>query len=85
MTKEELFAYNVKVESLAADNTVPVVINMGEVLPNGLNLGNYSLYHVENGNTVMMTLVDAADLDAHNEFTYDPVTGEVYDPENPFT
>ncbi len=75
---EELLAYNVKVEGLAADNTVPVVINMGEVLPNGLNLGNYDLYHVENGATVKMTLVDsAADLDAHNEFTYDPVNGAV--------
>ena len=74
---EELFAYNVKVIGLAADNTVPVIINMGEVLPNGLNLGNYDLYHVENGVTVKMTLVDSADLDAHNEFTYDPVNGAV--------
>ena len=75
--EEELFAYNVKVIGLAADNTVPVIINMGEVLPNGLNLGNYDLYHVENGVTVKMTLVDSADLDAHNEFTYDPVNGAV--------
>lgn len=79
LNKDEVrVAYNVKVEGLAADNTEPVVINMGEVLPNGLNIGNYALYHVENDATHKMTPVDStADLDAHNEFTYDPANGEV--------
>ena len=76
--KDKLTAYNVKVEGLAADNTVPVIINMGKAMSEGMNLGNYDLYHVENGVTIQMTLVGtAAELDAHNEFFYNPATGEV--------
>ena len=68
-------SYNVKIDGLAADNTVPAIINMGEVLPVGLNMGNYDLYHVENGNTVKMNYVDTPA--AHNDFAYNPATGEV--------
>ena len=76
--KDKLTAFNVKVEGLAADNTVPVIINMGKAMSEGMNLGNYDLYHVENGVTTQMTLVgSAAELDAHNEFFYNPATGEV--------
>ncbi len=76
--KDKLTAFNVKVEGLADDNTVPVIINMGKAMSEGMNLGNYDLYHVENGVTTSMTLVNsAAELDAHNEFIYNPATGEV--------
>ena len=41
-------------------------------------MGNYHLYHVENGVNQVMTLVDSkADLTAHNQFTYDTLTGEI--------
>ncbi|MBQ4074372.1 MAG: hypothetical protein IJD39_04130 [Clostridia bacterium] len=68
-------SYDVHVGGLAADNTVPVIIYMGPVLEKGLNIGNYQLYHVENGQPVAMP--QDANLDTHNDFTYDPVTGDV--------
>ena len=75
---EKLDAYDVHIEGIAKDNTTPVAINLGEVLPTGLNKGNLALYHVENGQTVTMTEVgDAADFSAHNQFAYSPENGEV--------
>lgn len=75
---EETASYDVHVEGLAADNAVPLIVHMGEVLPKGLNMGNYGLYHVESNISNPMTLVDAvAALTAHNQFAYDPATGEV--------
>ena len=74
---EESRSYDIHVEGISDDNTVPVAIVVKEFLPIGLNLGNYSLYHVENGNTVAMTLIDDAASAAHNTFTYDPLTGDV--------
>ena len=75
---EAALSVDVHVYGVARDNDVPMTIYMAEALPVGLNMGNYSLYHVENGNTVRMTYVaDAADLANHNEFAYDPATGDV--------
>ena len=75
---EKTASYDVHVEGLAADNAVPVIVRMGEVLPKGLNMGNYGLYHVESNISNPMTLVDSvAALTAHNQFAYDPATGEV--------
>ncbi|MBR3788083.1 MAG: hypothetical protein IKJ85_06795, partial [Firmicutes bacterium] len=75
---EILTAYDVHIEGVAEDNTVPIIIELGEILPTGLNFGNYKFYHVEDGNTVDMNLVDAVDkLTTHNDFYYDPATGEV--------
>ena len=75
---EALRSLDVHVEGVAADNTTPIVVFLPEVAPKGLNLGNYKLYHVENGATNEMTLV-AADVafDAHNQFKYDPATGDM--------
>ncbi len=75
---EALDAWEVRVEGLAKDNTVPVRIALGAVMQKGLNIGNYSLYHVEDGATNQMTRVDAVDANApHNSFSYNPATGEV--------
>ena len=75
---EEMKSLDVHVEGLAEDNDVPVIINLGEVMPKGLNIGNYTLYHVENGTKVAMTPVASVDaLAAHNDFYYDPTTGFV--------
>ena len=78
VNKEILIPVDVHISGLAADNTVPVVIDLGEVLPKYMNMGNYHLYHVEDGGNSVMTLVnDEAALTEHNRFTYDPLTGVV--------
>ena len=75
---EEKWSLDVHVEGVAEDNDKPILIAINEALPKGLNLGNYTLYHVENGTPVAMTQVsDAAALVDHNQFTYDPATGNV--------
>ena len=75
---EVLTPYEVRIEGLAKDNTVPARITMAKSMPAGLNIGNYTLYHVENGASNKMTRVDAVDASsAHNAFAYDPATGDV--------
>ena len=75
---EALRSLDVHVEGVAADNTAPITVTLPEVAPVALNMGNYKLYHVENGATNEMTLVaSGAAFDAHNQFKYDPATGDV--------
>ena len=69
---------DVHMDGVAPDNTVPMTIKVEQAMMIGLNIGNFKLYHVENGIANPMTAVDdPADLDAHNEFYYDPATGDV--------
>ncbi len=78
LNNEILIPVDVHIEGVAEDNTVPIIIDLGEVLPKYLNMGNYHLVHVEDGTNAVMTLVDSeAELTAHNRFTYDPLTGAV--------
>ena len=78
VNNEILIPVDVHISGIAAGNTTPIVIDLGEVLPKYLNMGNYHLYHVENGANSTMTLVgNEADLTEHNRFTYDPLTGAV--------
>ncbi len=72
---EEKVSYDIHIEGVANDNTAPIKVYVKEMLPIGLNIGNYSLYHVENGATVEMTVVDGEAT--HNSFEYDAVTGDV--------
>ena len=74
---EELRALDVHIDNFAEDNTVPAEITLYEALPTGLNIGNYSLHHVEDGATVEMTLLGDGATPVHNNFTYDPATGDV--------
>ncbi len=75
---EVMNSVDVHVSGIAAGNTAPILVTVKELLAKGLNIGNYQLYHVENGATVAMSYeASAAELDAHNEFTYDPATGDV--------
>ncbi len=69
---------DVHMAGVASDNTVPMEITLIEKAPKGMNLGNLKLYHVENGVTNEMTYVaqDAA-FTAHNQFKYDPATGNI--------
>ena len=73
---ETATSVDVHIEGIdTAKNTVATVITLDNYLPAGLNDGNVVLYHVENGVTVAMTKV--ADPTEHNQFSYDPATGDV--------
>lgn len=72
---EVLRSVDVHIDGVAKGNTVPMAITLNGVLPSGLNRNNVKLYHVEDGVTVEMTLVD--NPANHNEFSYDPATGNV--------
>lgn len=66
---------NIHIEGVAEDNAVPMIITLPGLLRKGLNSTSVALYHVENGVTVPMTLV--TNPTNHNEFSYDPATGDV--------
>ena len=72
---EAMQSLDVHMEGVAEGNTIPMLITLREYLPTGLNSGALRLYHVENGETVVMT--QAANPVNHNEFSYDPSTGSV--------
>ncbi len=75
---ELLMPVDIHIDGVADTNNVPIIIDLGSVLPKNMNIGNYYLYHMEDGVREDMTLVDGkANLVNHNDFTYDPVTGEV--------
>lgn len=74
---EELRALDVHISGVAEGNTTPIAVTLTEALPKGLNIGNYTLHHVEDGQTVAMTLLADSATPVHNNFTYDPVTGDV--------
>ena len=75
---EELKALDVHVEGVSSNNTKPIIITIDKAMAVGFNVGNYNLYHVENGVATQMTRVDSiAELDAHNEYYYDPATGDI--------
>ncbi len=75
---EALRSLDVHMDGVASTNTVPMLITVEKAMKVGLNIGNYTLYHVEGGVSHAMTAVEAlAELDAHNEFYYDPATGDV--------
>ena len=69
---------DVHIEGIAADNTVPMTVNLGAVLQPGLDVTELKLYHIENDIPVLMTRVNtSADFAVHNQYTYNPTTGEV--------
>lgn len=75
---EVLLPLDVHIEGVSASNTVPMTVLLEEVAPIGLNIGNFKLYHVENGSTGIMTAkATTADLTDHNDFVYDPATGNI--------
>ena len=69
---------DVHIYGVAADNTVPMIVNLGAILPSQLDATEVKLYHTENGTPVQMTRVASAnDFSIHNQFTYDAETGDV--------
>ena len=78
VNNEVLIPVDVHIEGISQNNTTPIIIDLGEVLPKYLNMGNYHLYHVEGNNNNEMALVDTKEeLNAHNQYTYDLNTGAV--------
>ncbi|MBO5224462.1 MAG: hypothetical protein J6C23_08125 [Clostridia bacterium] len=75
---EVLLPLDVHIDGVSANNTVPMTVLLEEVAPIGLNVGNFKLYHVENDATSVMTAKDSiANLTDHNDFFYDPATGNI--------
>ena len=75
---DDSLSLDVHVEGVAADNTTPITVTLPTVAPEGLNMSNYQVYHVEGDTANEMTLVAFnADFTAHNQFKYDPATGDM--------
>ena len=75
---EATISLDVHVDGISPDNDVPLEVYIAKALPASLNMGNFILYHVEDGKTVPMNYVTSKDDFAkHNDFTYDPATGDV--------
>ncbi len=75
---EALRSLDVHMSGVSKNNDVPMLITVEKAMKAGLNIGNYTLYHVENNVSVPMTAVNSlAELNEHNEFYYDPATGDV--------
>ena len=72
---EKMRPVDVHIEGVAEGNTTPMLITLKHYLAPGFNTGALKLYHVENGVSVPMTQV--ATPTNHNEFSYDPMTGDV--------
>ena len=69
---------DVHISGIALDNTVPMTVMLGAILPAELGLTELKLYHVENGTPVLMTRVNSAtDFAIHNQYVYDAETGNV--------
>ena len=69
---------DVHIHGIAANNTVPMLVNLGAILEAGLAETELKLYHQENGTAVLMTRVDSVDDFAiHNQYYYNAETGEV--------
>ena len=68
---------DVHIFGVADDNDTVMEITVKELLPTALNIGNYRFYHVENGSTVLMNLLEDGQTPVHNNFEYDPATGDV--------
>lgn len=78
VNNEILIPVDVHIEGVAEDNTVPIIINLGAIMPKYLNMGNYTLIHVEDGTNNSMTYVaQNEEFTDHNQFKYDSDTGEV--------
>ena len=75
---ETLSNLDVHISGIALDNTVPMTVKLGAILPAGLANTELKLYHVENGAPVLMTRVNSVDEFAiHNQYVYDAETGNV--------
>ena len=71
-------SFDVHVAGVAQGNLVPMEITLAKAVAKGLNSTSLKLYHVENGVTYEMTrIANNEAFTAHNQFKYDPATGDV--------
>ena len=69
---------DVHIDGIAEENTVPMTITLPEFVESGLNLDNIHIYHIEDGASVKMERVmSVEDFSKHNQYYYDPATGDV--------
>ena len=69
---------DVHMAGVSTDNAIPMEIKLVAAAVKGLNSNSIKLYHVENGETVEMTRVaNDEEFTEHNQFKYDPATGDV--------
>ena len=69
---------DVHMAGVSTDNAIPMEIKLVAATVKGLNSTSIKLYHVENGETVEMTRVaNDEEFTEHNQFKYDPATGDV--------
>ena len=69
---------DVHMAGVAAGNLVPMEVKLLAAAEKGLNSTSIKLYHVDNGETVEMTRVAInEEFTAHNQFKYDPATGDI--------
>ena len=66
---------DVHIEGVAEGNTTPMIITLKQYMTTGINAGAIKMYHVENG--VAMPMTHVATPVNHNEFSYDPLTGDL--------
>jgi len=74
---EDSISLDVHIDGLSKNNDVIIKVYIEKLLPVGLNMGNYRFYHVEDGNTVEMTLLNDGDQEIHNSYYYNPLNGDV--------
>ena len=69
---------DVHMDGLSTENTAPIRITIERALMRHMGASSIALYHQENGVKVLMTKRDSADdVTAHNDYYYDPETGDV--------
>lgn len=72
---ESKVSVDVHMPGVSPNNTTPILVTLEGLFATGLNSTSVEMFHVENGVPVQMTLV--ANPTNHNEFSYDPATGDI--------
>ena len=72
---ESARSVDVHIEGISENNEVPMLVTLKKIFTKGLNSTSVKMFHVEKGSPVEMILVD--NPTNHNEFSYDPATGNV--------
>jgi len=68
---QTLMPFDVHVDGVSSENTQPITVELGKVMPENLNMGNYTVYHVEENGTNAMELVAVGEeFTAHNQYKY---------------
>ncbi len=72
---EAAYSLDVHIDGVSKDNNKPITVYLRGILPTGLHASSVSLFHVEDGEAKQMKAVSS--FTAHNQYKYDPSTGDV--------